>query len=1679
MGLIRAGVPTELAIALKDAYNLQGFIETGTNYGGTALWAAQYFQKVITIEAAKAIHEAVVKNYGHLKNIEFVLGNSKEQLEAIVPTLKEPCIFWLDAHWSGGVTYGEADECPLLEELQIINDSEFDHFILIDDARLFLCPPPRPHRIEEWPTIDAVTSLLNSGKSRYTVIVEDVIVSVPEKAKLVVAQYSQAVSTKAWEDEVRSLHQPAPALPEKQAKSRPAAKTTLHSGELLCIERFIASGQVVFDVGANVGSWSEEVFNQFPDTEIHLFEPVPKIYKSLLQNLADGIGDSQIIPNNYAAGKQEESKQFAYYQDSPEWSTFHRRLQAEKEYGIKEPQIINVLTTTIDNYCRRQEINRINFLKIDVEGGELNVLEGANNLLCQGKIDYIQFEYGGTYIDSKTTLQQVFEYFQNLRYAIFKILPDGLEYLPTFQPDYENYQWSIFLAVNERFRSTVLGEAPQMLDLQQLCMQHSIVPRGVVHVGAHEGHETGLYQAMGVERVLYIEANPEVFARLQLRIAEFRNVQAVNCAASDRNGTVNLHVTSMDQSSSILPLKRHAEIYPTIQETHQVTVESKTLDTLLQELELEPADFNIINLDIQGAELLALQGATNLLKYIEAINTEVNYEELYEGCALIDQLDEFLDNYGFDRAATTTPLHPSWGDAFYVKKPAVTISSLDINRFGNQIFEYAFIRIYAKQHNLRYETPTWIGQYLFGHQDPPISQKLPEVREVRAQDGTFSVWFAEALIPNSPTIYKNVDFSGYCQYHTKYYAPYKDYVRSLFKPETEVETKMQGAIACLRSIGKTVVGLHLRRGDYSQFNTVPFLPAPSEWYKEWLRGLWERLDEPVLFIASDEIEKVIEDFAEYSPVTAKDLGADLDEAEFYPDFYILSQCDVVAISNSSFSFAACMLSETGKFFFRPDWSAQKLIPFDPWNSEPLLWENPKKLNSDAIPEQFKLSDVELLLTNYHLSDEEFVQAAYRKYLLRYPDEAGKQWYIKLLGDKRITRRTILAGMRQSIEFQYVWEPIASASEEEIYWHLAAQWAKQGKWEEAIAIYHQAIRSKSDLVLAYSRWADDLAAQNQPDAQVALKATFFKALLNQPDSAEFYACLGKLLAARGKAGEAIQAYQKSLLIQSDSPDSGQIYFELGKAQAQQNQLNEAISSYHKAIGHHPEWVQVYFYIGQALAQQNKLDEAISSYQKVIQQYPEWAEVYLCMGQAKSHQNKFDEAIEFYQKSIQIYPQYIGAYLLLGGLLHGKSKFDEAISCFQDLINLEHHRFGSIAQTYIGSILQQQGKQEEANLYFQKAQPVAPPQGCYSTVREWSIASQLKQTNYIELHSRHRFSLCAPPQTIDRAFYPILNSWWSQFESPATFVVTIPEGRYCEYGYNTETAVITSDNQLLLDVSTCPGIPIDRHPIFSATNLPLVQHIEGTVAVLSVDTGLIYYHWMLDLLPRIGLLQQSGIDLGSIDKFLINGYSSPFQKETLEVLGIRANQIIETKNHAHIKANKLVVPSYPGFQCFPTKSACDFLRSNFLPLALKSKSRQLKRIYISRNAGAQRRTINEDEVLNILNERGFTRIFAESISFAEQVALMANAEVVVLMHGSAVSNLVFCQPGTKVIEIFSPHHVVQIGELISHYQGLDYYYLIGSGIECPQLRQLVYDRDGYEDTLVNIDSLKNLLEQAGVA
>lgn len=123
MGLVSPGPPSELIIKLAKQYDVKDFIETGTYYGKAAVWAASFFDRVITIEYSKEIYETNLATYGELRNVDFVFGDSRSSLKSIVPELNRSAIFWLDSHWSGGETDGKDDECPLLEELLAISAS--------------------------------------------------------------------------------------------------------------------------------------------------------------------------------------------------------------------------------------------------------------------------------------------------------------------------------------------------------------------------------------------------------------------------------------------------------------------------------------------------------------------------------------------------------------------------------------------------------------------------------------------------------------------------------------------------------------------------------------------------------------------------------------------------------------------------------------------------------------------------------------------------------------------------------------------------------------------------------------------------------------------------------------------------------------------------------------------------------------------------------------------------------------------------------------------------------------------------------------------------------------------------------------------------------------------------------------------------------------------------------------------------------------------------------------------------------------------------------------------------------------------------------------------------------------------------------------------------------------------
>jgi hypothetical protein len=183
MGLTRMGPPHALILALKPHAGWTEFIETGTFHGGTTQWASERFEHVTTIELSEAYHSAAKARFRDCPSVRVLQGSSAVVLSEVVPALAGSAIFWLDAHWSGLDTAGRDSECPLLEELKIINAAVVTHTVMVDDARFFCAPPPLPHNAKQWPSLMETVAALHDGGRRHVVLYEDVLIALPTEIK--------------------------------------------------------------------------------------------------------------------------------------------------------------------------------------------------------------------------------------------------------------------------------------------------------------------------------------------------------------------------------------------------------------------------------------------------------------------------------------------------------------------------------------------------------------------------------------------------------------------------------------------------------------------------------------------------------------------------------------------------------------------------------------------------------------------------------------------------------------------------------------------------------------------------------------------------------------------------------------------------------------------------------------------------------------------------------------------------------------------------------------------------------------------------------------------------------------------------------------------------------------------------------------------------------------------------------------------------------------------------------------------------------------------------------------------------------------------------------------------------------------------------------------------------------
>ena len=201
---------------------------------------------------------------------------------------------------------------------------------------------------------------------------------------------------------------------------------------------------LIFDVGANTGNYSKSLSDIFKNkAKIFSFEPSKKTFDLFLDTTKNC---ENIIPNNFGfSDKSDHQILFSDSTGSGLASVYHRKLD---HFGIKMDNTEEIELTTIDTYCAENKIGRIHFLKLDIEGHELNALNGAKKMINDQKIDFIQFEFGGCNIDSRTYFQD-FYYLLKDNYHIYRVLRNGIHKLPKYKETYEIFITTNYLAVKK------------------------------------------------------------------------------------------------------------------------------------------------------------------------------------------------------------------------------------------------------------------------------------------------------------------------------------------------------------------------------------------------------------------------------------------------------------------------------------------------------------------------------------------------------------------------------------------------------------------------------------------------------------------------------------------------------------------------------------------------------------------------------------------------------------------------------------------------------------------------------------------------------------------------------------------------------------------------------------------------------------------------------------------------------------------------------------------------------------------------------------------------------------------------------------------------------------------------------------------------------------------------------
>jgi capsular polysaccharide biosynthesis protein len=378
-----------------------------------------------------------------------------------------------------------------------------------------------------------------------------------------------------------------------------------------------------------------------------------------------------------------------------------------------------------------------------------------------------------------------------------------------------------------------------------------------------------------------------------------------------------------------------------------------------------------------------------------------------------------------------------------------------------------------------------------------------------------------------------------------------------------------------------------------------------------------------------------------------------------------------------------------------------------------------------------------------------------------------------------------------------------------------------------------------------------------------------------------------------------------------------------------------------------------------------------------------------------------------------------------------------------------------------------------VYTQATRFVAPTNQRLSRARGGQLPAGVAMTlSEAALSTGGRYALARPAEVVQRppmegvpVDMPLTDPSDGQ-SFGAVGVAELPGGRVL----GPQHAVITGRGDLVHEVSWYFGTRRPReHPLFLNPFPGPPEHIDGRLGVLAARGDGNYYHFLMDVITKLGVLEQTP-SIPPPERWYVPA-GAGFQEDLLELAGIPVEARVDALAPPHVSADVLVVPAPPEMSEKNPPWAVSWLRERLLPRVDLTGPRQ--RIYVTRGPSANNRAVlNDDEVTALLESRGFVLVDPGTMSVAEQIRTFANADVIVATHGAALANLVFASPGATVIELFPVGCLLpDYWRMASGVPGLRYRYLTAHGRPPRRGRAATIVRD----IQVDVPALATMLDQ----